>query len=1168
MPPKKSRVANLGNHAKTKKAEPEDSGESDAAYDEPPAKKKKAENDELAAACVAAEAGGTGDGARVPAYRTRYAATQPENTPVDLEDGLARAPPPPPSPRTPEGEHPNPGGSAHTTSDVFRTRVPSVAEMTRRLVEVATGWTATEVRLDGDEKEYLYENLVIMERRKIAAAPPPPPAPAPDPNTEVATQANTASLARSIPDEDDGPGRWESEIPPDEMLPEADARGGKRVGAGRKPESESGKGKRSKIRKGTLSSRKQHGSDNPRRYAQKRALKEKQRAGEAEKRGPAPNRPAARRAGTPERKRLMTAHSLLVRCLKKRKGLSHDLFDRAKHSAAQLKVETQRRSTQVRAQIVDAYVRLAYLHDQEDDHPPVNPKPAAAGVPVRAHEGERRHEERFIYGSLMEIKHEISRVMGVPYGMVHGLAKHFENTCQISLPRTGRKRIDRLIDPEDRRILSRKFLRSKVRSGRKAMAARSEQVQSPDDSLEPEHICEADGTSGEADDGEAGGDNTWLEDGVEVNLSRTAVLTVKAYQDYCNNVLLKDEPRMPAKGISLSTARRWMHDLGFIYNGRKKGIYYDGHEDPKNLKYRDEKFLPLMHTFYGLMRHYHGDQMQLEDPPGEPTLKERLDAAGEKEHVLVTQDECVASSFDVGCSQWSEQGRPTLAPKGQGESLHISGFFSERFGDLRCRSEGELAQAAAADIEAHTRVIIKPGKNRDGWWTGELLCKQFEHAIKVFEITHPGCIGVFLFDHSTIHHRKSEDVMQARTLNPDWGGGVPLMREGYYGPDNTPQSLFFQPGEKFRINCKSKAEKDKSGKVVKEAQTFKVGDDVPLEFCANEETKSPGIYKGVLQILAERGLLEGVAKRTSDCTNCVDKEKTAELRAVDPKAKQVKRKHADLEADDYEPCCAVRVLEAQPDFKAQVSAVEEIAATAGKLEHKVAFLPKFYCELNFIERVWGRMKWFTRKHGDFTLGTLKKLVLLGLSDRNVPLELIRKYARISWRYMDAYRQMTAKYEFAPPDLVERIVRKFKSHRMVDPRLDEFFAKELGIRLHVKPKAASSASSQSTLPVAVTADVDPALAATAGSSASEPDVSESELDEIFMEGADSLEGIDLEVEWSALLGDVGSDWTPDDIDDSDHESSAESSGGAAPAQAGNLSLVHADDEEEVDEDFEC
>ena len=40
-------------------------------------------------------------------------------------------------------------------------------------------------------------------------------------------------------------------------------------------------------------------------------------------------------------------------------------------------------------------------------------------------------------------------------------------------------------------------------------------------------------------------------------------------------------PRIQLKvgrGISLSTARRWMHKEGFRYISHKKGFYYDGHD--------------------------------------------------------------------------------------------------------------------------------------------------------------------------------------------------------------------------------------------------------------------------------------------------------------------------------------------------------------------------------------------------------------------------------------------------------------------------------------------------------------------------------------------------------------------------------------------------------------
>jgi len=48
-------------------------------------------------------------------------------------------------------------------------------------------------------------------------------------------------------------------------------------------------------------------------------------------------------------------------------------------------------------------------------------------------------------------------------------------------------------------------------------------------------------------------------------------------------------------------------------------------------------------------------------------------------------------------------------------------------------------------------------------------------------------------------------------------------------------------------------------------------------------------------------------------------------------------------------CCARRLLSQQPDFLEQKSSVQEVIEAAG---HLCIFLPKFHCELNFIEFFW------------------------------------------------------------------------------------------------------------------------------------------------------------------------------------------------------------------------
>jgi len=54
--------------------------------------------------------------------------------------------------------------------------------------------------------------------------------------------------------------------------------------------------------------------------------------------------------------------------------------------------------------------------------------------------------------------------------------------------------------------------------------------------------------------------------------------------------------------------------------------------------------------------------------------------------------------------------------------------------------------------------------------------------------------------------------------------------------------------------------------------------------------------------------------------------------------------------------CALRILEAQPDFANEISLLEQAVCEAG---HQVIFCPKFHCELNYIEYFWAAVKRYT-----------------------------------------------------------------------------------------------------------------------------------------------------------------------------------------------------------------
>jgi IS5 family transposase len=96
-------------------------------------------------------------------------------------------------------------------------------------------------------------------------------------------------------------------------------------------------------------------------------------------------------------------------------------------------------------------------------------------------------------------------------------------------------------------------------------------------------------------------------------------------------------------------------------------------------------------------------------------------------------------------------------------------------------------------------------------------------------------------------------------------------------------------------------------------------------------------------------------------------------------------------------CCALRILEAQDDFKQEVSLLETIIQQAG---HEVIFYPKFHCELNYIEYYWAALKRYTRDNCKYTFSELENTVLEAMG--SVDLKTIRRFAIRSKRWMLAY----------------------------------------------------------------------------------------------------------------------------------------------------------------------
>ena len=117
-------------------------------------------------------------------------------------------------------------------------------------------------------------------------------------------------------------------------------------------------------------------------------------------------------------------------------------------------------------------------------------------------------------------------------------------------------------------------------------------------------------------------------------------------------------------------------------------------------------------------------------------------------------------------------------------------------------------------------------------------------------------------------------------------------------------------------------------------------------------------------------------------------------------------------------------LSRESDFRAQRPLLEESVRSLG---HEIIFYPKFHPEFNFIEMFWGACKAYARKRCDYSWAGLKIMVPRALD--SVSLQTIRRYARKSDRYIDAYRVKDGGLRLTPAQ-VEHAVKIFKSHRSI------------------------------------------------------------------------------------------------------------------------------------------
>ncbi|KZT24741.1 hypothetical protein NEOLEDRAFT_1156699 [Neolentinus lepideus HHB14362 ss-1] len=206
---------------------------------------------------------------------------------------------------------------------------------------------------------------------------------------------------------------------------------------------------------------------------------------------------------------------------------------------------------------------------------------------------------------------------------------------------------------------------------------------------------------------------------------RTRTVTPHKLQNALNTVIFPDLNIALKKPLSEQMARHWLMKLGWCHTHVKKGVYMD-------------VFLPAMVHFEPWIVHFEGPKLCCVEPvlvPGECCI------------ITQYQDESCCSVYDEAQSHWL--GQQPLCRKGRGQLIHVD-------------TDGNIIHNACQ--------IIYPGSNRDPWGDHEQLFVQVKEAIDIFELAHPDCQALFVFNQSLVHASLPPDTLHAFEMNKSNGG--------------------------------------------------------------------------------------------------------------------------------------------------------------------------------------------------------------------------------------------------------------------------------------------------------------------------------------------------------------------------------------------------------------
>ncbi|KAJ7018499.1 hypothetical protein C8F04DRAFT_1277640 [Mycena alexandri] len=348
-------------------------------------------------------------------------------------------------------------------------------------------------------------------------------------------------------------------------------------------------------------------------------------------------------------------------------------------------------------------------------------------------------------------------------------------------------------------------------------------------------------------------------------------ITAEKLCDYLNSPEVRAEHHID-KPVSLTTARRYLDELGYRFRSAKKGQYSDGHERPDVVYYRENVYLPRYFKLH--------ERVSVFDNDGNPINN---DFTGTGRRVIVWyHDESIFYAHDRRHKTWYHKDSPAKPyAKGEGHSFMVADYFSSDFGWLR----------DPKNPKRNARRSMRPGKGRDGYFTSIEVREQAAAARALVKELYPDFDHVFVYDNATTHKKRSEGSLSARAM-PKGPSGT---RKGFEASNFLVEINKLVGGKQVF---------DSTGKLVKEkikmtGAHFEDGTPQDLYF-PDDHPDHPGKFKGMRQILEERGMHQYANLRT-ECPG---------FKCVDP--------------GEESKCCCRRVVFNLPDFAATKSLLEEV----------------------------------------------------------------------------------------------------------------------------------------------------------------------------------------------------------------------------------------------------